>query len=302
MMEYPLLLRTFLLRTAKYFPKKEIVSVYPNNITFRYTYRDFFKRTCQLANALTACGIKRGDRVASIALNGHRHLELYFGVPCMGAVLHTANFRLPAHHLAYILNHAEDRIVFVEEDLVLFLELIKDQLKTVEKVVILSQTGQMPQTSLPNAVLYDDWIAQYPDTFDFPADLDEWSPALICYTSATTGDPKGVVYTQRGIVMHCYAVAMTLHGAEDDCILHIVPMFHANAWGAPFVAVAVGAKQVLPGRETINMEVICRVIAEEKVTFTAGVPTIWLMLYNYLEAGGKHDFSTLKGIYSGGSA
>jgi fatty-acyl-CoA synthase len=130
MMEYPLLLRTFLLRAAKYFPKKEIVSVYPNE-TFRYTYADYFRRTCQLANALKSLGIKRGDHIASLALNSHRHLELYFGVPCMGAALHTVNFRLPLHHLVYVLNHAEDKVIFIEEDLLFFIEAIKDQLKTI---------------------------------------------------------------------------------------------------------------------------------------------------------------------------
>jgi fatty-acyl-CoA synthase len=302
MMDYPLLLKTFLIRTAKFFPKKEIVSVYPNNDIFRYTYADFFKRTCQLANALASLGIKRGDRIASMALNTHRHLELYFGVPSTGAVLHTTNFRLPLHHLSYIINHAEDKVLFLEEDLLMFAEAIKDQLKTVKYYIIMSQNKKLPQTSLPNVFLYDEWISQFPDTYDFPDDLSEWDPAMMCYTSATTGDPKGVVYTHRGIVLHSYAVATMLRGTEDDCILHIVPMFHANAWGAPFVAVMGGIKQVLPGRETINMEVICKVIADEKVTFTAGVPTIWLMLYHYLEGGGWYDFSSLRYIYSGGSA
>ncbi len=300
MMDYPLLLRTFLLRAAKYFPKKEIVSVYPNEV-FRYTYGDYFKRTCRLANALKSLGIKRGDRVASVALNTHRHLELYFGVPCMGATLHTANFRLPSHHLAYVLNHAEDRVLFIEEDLLFFVEAIKDQLKTVEHFVVLSQSGKMPATSLSPIVLYDDWISAFPDSYDFPDDLSEEDPALLCYTSATTGDPKGVLYSHRGIVLHSYAVAVTLRVAEQDCVLHIVPMFHANAWGAPFGAVALGCKQVLPGREVINMEALCRIIAQEKVSFTAGVPTIWLLLLQYLENGGAHDFSSLKSIFSGGA-
>lgn len=300
MMEYPLLLRTFLLRAAKYFPKKEIVSVYPNE-TFRYTYADYFRRTCQLAHALKSLGIKRGDHVASLALNSHRHLELYFGVPCMGAALHTVNFRLPLHHLVYVLNHAEDKVIFIEEDLLFFIEAIKDQLKTINHFVILSQSGKMPQTSLSPVYLYDEWISQFPETFDFPDDLSEWAPALICYTSATTGDPKGVVYSHRGLVLHSYAVGVTLRGAEDDCILHVVPMFHANAWGIPFLGVGLGCKQVLPGREVLNMERVCKMIADEKVTFTCGVPTIWMMLYHYLENGGSHDFSSLKSIASGGA-
>ncbi|MDD5100487.1 MAG: AMP-binding protein, partial [Syntrophales bacterium] len=240
MMEYPLLLRTSLLRASMYFPKKEVVSVYPNHEIFRYTYADYFKRTCRLAHALESLGVKRGDHVASMALNTHRHLELYFGVPCVGAALHTTNFRLPLHHLAYIINHAEDKVMFVDEDLVFIVEAIKDQLKTVKHYVILSQSGKMPQTGLSPVTLYDELIDRFPDHYDFPDDLSEWDPALICYTSATTGDPKGVVYSHRGLILHSYAVGFMFRNAEEDCALHIVPMFHANAWGLPFVSVMSG--------------------------------------------------------------
>jgi fatty-acyl-CoA synthase len=301
MMDYPLLLRTFLLRTARYFGKKEVVSIFPEG-EHRYTYGDYYKRVCQLAHALKSLGIKRGDKVASLALNDHRHLELYFGVPCYGAVLHTANFRLPQNHLIYILNHAEDQVVFVDEDLLMFVELVKDQLKTVKHIVVLSHTGKKPASSIPNLIMYDELISQFPEEYDFPTDLSEWDPAMMCYTSATTGDPKGVVYSHRAIILHTFAVAVTLGASEADVILHIVPMFHANAWCAPFAAVGMGCKQVLPGREVINMEKLCRTIAKEKVTFTAGVPTIWMLLHDYLEKGGWHDFSTLKTIASGGSA
>lgn len=301
MMDYPLLLRTFLLRAAKYFPKKEVVSVFPEG-THRYTYADYYRRVCQLAHALKSLGINRGDRVASVALNDHRHLELYFGVPCYGAVLHTVNFRLPMHHLVYIINHAEDQVIFVDEDLLMFIEAAKDQLKTVKHIVVLSHTGKKPVSTIENLIMYDELIAQFPEEYDFPADLSEWDPAVICYTSATTGDPKGVVYSHRAIVLHTYAVAVTFGASEADCTLHIVPMFHCNAWCGPFAAVGAGCKQVLPGREVINMEKLCRTIAEEKVTFTAGVPTIWMLLYDYLEKGGWHDFSSFKTIASGGAA
>ena len=264
MMDYPLLLRTFLLRAAKYFPKKELVSVYPQEI-FRYTYADYFKRTCQLAHALASLGIQRGDRVASIALNNQRHMELYFAVPCMGATLHTVNFRLPMHHLIYVLNHAEDQVLFVDEDLLFFVELVKDQLKTVKHFIILSQSGQLPQTTLSPVYLYDEWISQFPDTYDFPDNLSEWDPALLCYTSATTGDPKGVVYSHRGLVLHSYAVGVTLGVAERDCILHVVPMFHANAWGLPFCCVMVGAKQVFPGPH-LDPQSLLEQMAAERVT------------------------------------
>jgi fatty-acyl-CoA synthase len=301
MMNTPLLLTSFMQYAARYFPTKEIVSVYSTG-TFRYTYADWYKRTCQLAGALQSLGIKKGDRVASFSLNNHRHMELYFGVPCMGAVLHTLNIRLSAENLVYIINHAGDRILFIDEDVYFLLEPLKDQLKTIEKYVILSQSGVMPQTTLSPVVLYDDLIRDFPETFDFPTDRDENEPCMICYTSATTGDPKGVVYSHRGLVMHSFATGVTLGVQETDCALHIVPMFHANAWGAPFACTMRGLKQVLPGRQILDMAMLCRMIADEKVTFSCGVPTIWIMLHNYLESGGAHDFSSIRYLFSGGSA
>ena len=160
----------------------------------------------------------------------------------------------------------------------------------------------MPQTTLSPVVLYDDLIKDFPETFDFPTDRDENEPCMICYTSATTGDPKGVVYSHRGLVMHSFATGVTLGIQETDCALHIVPMFHANAWGAPFACTMRGLKQVLPGRQILDMAMLCRIIAEEKVTFSCGVPTIWIMLHNYLESGGTHDFSSIRYLFSGGSA
>lgn len=301
MMDYPLLLTNFMQHAAKYFPTKEIVSVYATG-TFRYTYADWYKRTSQLAGALRSLGIKKGDRVASFSLNNHRHMELYFGVPCMGAVLHTLNIRLSAEHLIYIINHAEDRILFIDEDVYFLIEPFKDQLKTVEKYVIMSQSGLMPPTTLSPVVLYDDLIKDFPETYDFPVDRDENEPCLICYTSATTGDPKGVVYSHRGLVIHSFSTGVALGVQEKDCALHIVPMFHANAWGAPFVCTMCGMKQVLPGRQILDMAVLCRIIAEEKISFSCGVPTIWIMLHSYLENGGAHDFSSIRYLFSGGSA
>jgi len=301
MMNYPLLLTNFMQHAARYYPTKEIVSVYATG-TFRYTYADWYKRTSQLAGALCSLGIKKGDRVASFSLNNHRHMELYFGVPCMGAVLHTLNIRLSAENLVYIINHAEDRILFIDEDVYFLIEPFKDQLKTIEKYVIMSQSGVMPQTTLSPVVLYDDLIKDFPETYDFPVDRDENEPCLICYTSATTGDPKGVVYSHRGLVIHSFATGVVLGVQEKDCGLHIVPMFHANAWGAPFACTMRGLKQVLPGRQILDMATLCRIIAEEKVTFSCGVPTIWIMLHSYLESGGTHDFSSIRYLFSGGSA
>ncbi len=301
MMNTPLLLTNFMQHAAKYYPTKEIVSVYATG-TFRYTYDDWYKRTSQLAGALHSLGIKKGDRVASFSLNNHRHMELYFGVPCMGAVLHTLNIRLSVENLVYIINHAEDRILFIDEDVYFLIEPFKDQLKTIEKYVIMSQSGVMPQTTLSPVVLYDDLIKDFPETYDFPIDRDENEPCLICYTSATTGDPKGVAYSHRGLVLHSFATGVALGVQETDCSLHIVPMFHANAWGAPFACTMRGLKQVLPGRQILDMATLCRIIAEEKITFSCGVPTIWIMLHSYLESGGAHDFSSIRYLFSGGSA
>jgi fatty-acyl-CoA synthase len=300
MMNYPLLITSFMQHVAKYFAKKEIVSVYPGG-SFRYTYAQWYRRTCQLAHALKKFGIKRGERVASFSLNNQRHFELYFGVPSMGAILHTVNIRLSQEHLVYIINHAGDRILFLDEDVYFLIEPVMDKLKTVELYVILSQTNVMPQTKLAPVVLYDEWIKGHPEEYDFPYDRDENEAALICYTSATTGDPKGVVYSHRGIVLHTLAGGLTLGVREDDCILLVVPMFHANAWGAPFMS-CIGLKQVLPGRQLLDMGAICKIIADEKVTVTYGVPTIWMMLYKYLEDGGAYDFSSLRMVYSGGAA
>lgn len=301
MMDYPLLLTTFMQRAAKYFTSKELVSVYPNEV-FTYNYGEWYTRSCRLANALKSLGIKKGDRVASFALNNHRHLELYFGVPAMGAVLHTTNIRLSQEHLVYIINHAQDRVLFIDEDVYFLVEPVKDQLKTVEHYVIMSQSGKMPQTTLAPVVLYDDLIKDFPGDYDFPFNRDENDPALICYTSATTGDPKGVVYSHRALVLHSYAAGITLGAMESDCVMHVVPMFHANAWGAPFLSTGLGCKQVLPGRQILDMKALCKIISDEKVTFTCGVPTIWMMLHKYLEDGGEHDFSTLRAVFSGGSA
>ena len=301
MMDYPLLLTNFMQHAARFYPDKEIVSVYATG-TFRYTYADWYKRTSQLAGALDSLGIKKGDRVASFSLNNHRHLELYFGVPCMGAVLHTLNIRLSAENLVYIINHAEDRVLFIDEDVYFLIEPFKDQLKTVEKYVIMSQSGVMPQTTLSPVVLYDELIKDFPESYDFPINRDENDPCLICYTSATTGDPKGVVYSHRGLVLHSFVTGGVMGVQEKDCALHIVPMFHANAWGAPFACTMRGMKQVLPGRQILDMAALCRIIAEEKVSFSCGVPTIWIMLHNYLEGGGAHDFSSIRQLFSGGSA
>lgn len=301
MMEYPLLLRSMLERSKKIFPKKEVISRDYSGI-HRYTYADYYKRVCRLANVLKTLGIKEGERVGTLAWNNHRHLELYFAVPCYGAVLHTINLRLFSNQLEYVINHAEDKVIFVDQDLIPLLESISDKIKNVKHFIIMGDYKELPSTTLSPVYSYEELLAKAPDSFDFPEDLDEHSPASMCYTTATTGDPKGVIYTHRGLYLHamCVGIADSLGLSENDVILPVVPMFHVNAWGLPFASVWFGSTLVLPGARP-DPQILCDLMATEKVTLSAGVPTIWMAL---LAAYRKHkyDFSSVRGLVNGGSA
>lgn len=300
MMAFNLTLRMILERADKVFPKKEIITRDSSGI-FRYTYADFYKRTKKLANILQNLGIKKGDRVATLAWNHHRHLELYFAIPCTGAVLHTLNLRLSPEQLVYIINHAEDQAIFVDQDLVPLLESIRDQLTSVKQIVVMSEFMELNSNTLKTALSYEALMAEASEEYQFP-DLDEWDSAAMCYTTATTGNPKGVVYTHRGLVLHSYAAAIpdAIGISESDSILPFVPMFHANAWGLPFVSTWVGATQVFPGARP-QAEDICQLIQDYKVTLAAGVPTIWMATYPLWESG-KYDASSLRELICGGSA
>lgn len=301
MMNYPLTLRSLFERGEKLFPKKEIVSRSFTGI-HRYTYADYARRTRRLADALKSIGIRQGDRVATFAWNHHRHLEAYFAIPCMGAVLHTINIRLSPEHIVYIVNHAEDRALLVDEDLVPVIEKIKDRIPTVKAFIIMTDKPQLPATSLNPVYSYERFLEQGDSNFRFPEDLDENAPMGMCYTSATTGNPKGVVYSHRGIFLHSMAFGLvdTAAVSETDCVMPIVPMFHANAWGLPFTAVWMGAKQVFPGPSPTPYALL-DLIQREKVSLAAGVPTIWLGVLKALEEG-NHDVSSLRAVICGGSA
>jgi fatty-acyl-CoA synthase len=287
-MRYPLTLRELLERPRRLFPTKEIVSRTPAGL-FRYDYARFYDRVRRLAAALASLGVRRGDRVATFAWNSHRHLEAYFAVPCMGAVLHTVNIRLPADHLAHVINHAEDRVLLVDEDLLPAIQAVRERLATVERVIVLGEE-------------YEALLRDAPEVDPFPADLDEWEPAGICYSSATTGNPKGVVYAHRAIYLHSMGIAMvdSLAVSERDSVLPVVPMFHVNAWGLPFAATWMGAKQVLPGPRP-DPRALCELIQGERVTLAAGVPTVWLGVLGLLEKE-RFDLSTVTRIVCGGSA
>lgn len=296
-MRYPLTLRGLLERGRTLYPGKEIVSRMSTGFV-RHTYAQYYQRTCQLAHALTGLGVGRGDRVATFAWNHHRHLEAYFAAPCMGAVLHTVNIRLPAEHIVYLLNHAEDKVLLVDEDLLPAILPLREQFKTVQHIIVMADHPLTAEGLLD----YESLLAGQPTEFPWPEDIDEWEPAGLCYTSATTGHPKGVMYAHRAIFLHSLLLCMadTVGLSESDTVLPVVPMFHVNAWGLPFASVWMGAKQVLPGPRPHPAD-LAQLMQDEKVTLTAGVPTVWLGLLHVLEKG-DYNLSSLTRIACGGSA
>ncbi|MBO0586726.1 long-chain fatty acid--CoA ligase [Sporosarcina sp. E16_8] len=302
MMQTPLLLSSFIKRAEQYFPNKLIISRTGESTIHRIPYREFAKRTRKLADALTKLGMEHGTKVGTFAWNHHRHLEAYFGVPGTGAILHMVNIRLSPEHIAYVINHAEDEILLVDDNLFPHLEKLAPYLKTVKHYIIMGDSTEIPETSLENVHSYEALLAEASEDFVFPEDLDENTPAGMCYTSATTGNPKGVIYTHRGLVLHSYALGLAdaMGLSERDVILPVVPMFHVNAWGMPFAAVFFGTTQVLPG-PGLNPKLLLDLIEQEKVTITAGVPTIWLAVLKEQEQNPR-DLSSLRVVVSGGSA
>jgi fatty-acyl-CoA synthase len=295
--DHPLTVRHILDRMRRLYADSEVVTLREGGVT-RASYGEIAGRVDRLAGALKALGVGPADRVGTFAWNGQEHLEVYLAAPCTGAVLHTLNIRLAADQLIYIANHAEDKVVFVDDSLVETLEPLAGSFETVEHFVVM---GDGDTGSLPGAVRYEDLLAAQTDGFDYP-DLDDRSAAGLCYTSGTTGNPKGVLYSHRSTLLHASAVlyADNLGLRSTDRVLPVVPMFHANAWGLAHAAPLTGADLVMPGR-FLQGEPLARLIESERVTVAGGVPTIWLDVLGYADEH-RPDLSSLRTVACGGSA
>ena len=301
MQQTPLLMSRILGRGAVLDPDIEVVTQQTDG-THRQTLKQTWDRANQVAHALKKHGIEAGDRIGSFMWNNYYHLELYQGVPSMGAVLHTLNIRLSPADLEYIINHANDRVIFADEDLLPLLEPLWDKIPCVELLVI-CRHGEGGESTFKNQIDYDDFIDEQPTEYDWP-EIDENSPMGLCYTSGTTGKPKGVMYTNRSTYLHTLTESLTdsMGLSSLDSLLGIVPMFHAMGWGLPFAASMLGCKQVMPHRFMLP-DVFLKLMQEEGVTVSAGVPTIWQGVRATLEANpDKYDLSILSRMTCGGSA
>ncbi len=302
MMDTPLLISSIARHAEKFHGDREIVSVTMDNPRHRYTIRDAVRRSRQLANALARMGLETGDRVATIAWNDYRHLEIYYGVSGSGYVCHTINPRLFPEQLVFIINHAEDRWICTDLMFVPLLEKLLPQIPNVEGFIIMTDEAHMPDTSLPNALCYESLLAAESAEFEWPR-LDERTASALCYTSGTTGDPKGVLYDHRSTVLHAFASVApdVMNLSSCDVVLPVVPLFHVNAWGIPYSALMVGAKLVFPGPKMGDGEALYALLEEEKVTVALGVPTVWLALLQYCDQAGK-TLESLNRTVIGGAA
>ncbi|OWY37705.1 long-chain fatty acid--CoA ligase [Xenophilus sp. AP218F] len=302
MMNQPLLISDLLRHAETYHGDTEIVSRTVEGPIHRYTYRDAARRARQLANALSALGVAAGDRVGTLAWNGYRHFEIYFAVSGHGAVCHTVNPRLFAEQIAWIINHAEDRVLMFDATFLPLVAQIAGQLASVEHFVLLGDRASLPADSgVPNLVSYEDLINSHSDAYRWPS-FDENTASSLCYTSGTTGHPKGVLFSHRSTVLHAYGSALpdSFDLSARSVVMPVVPMFHVNAWGLPYSCAMNGCKLVLPGQKMDGAS-LHQLIAEEGVTVTAGVPTVWMLLLQHCQSR-QLSLAPLKRVIAGGSA
>ena len=304
MQDRPLLISSLIEHAATFHPRTEIITRLPDGSFDRTDWRGIHGQTKRVAQGLKELGIQLGDRVGTLAWNTRRHLELYFGVSGSGAVLHTINPRLFPEQLTYIINHAEDRVLFFDASLAPLVVQLAPELKSVEAYVVMCSRQDMPEMDLPNLLCYDELVSGQGGDYDWPV-FDERSASSLCYTSGTTGNPKGVLYAHRSTVIH------SLMALAPDCfnfsasqsVMLIVPMFHANAWGSPYAAAMAGCKLVLPGPH-LDGKSVYETMRDGQVTFSQGVPTVWLMLFQYLDQNPHLDPKelSLRLVGSGGAA
>jgi fatty-acyl-CoA synthase len=302
MMSQPLLISTIIKHADRYYGSNEIVSRRVEGDIHRYTYRECHERARRMANALAALGVQMGDRVGTLAWNGYRHLELYYAISGSGAVMHTINPRLHPDQIAYIANHAEDQYLFFDLTFLPLVEAFHAKCATIKGYVLMADRECMPaETKIPNLMCYEDLVANNSPDYEWPQ-FDENSASSLCYTSGTTGNPKGALYSHRSTLLHSYASAMpdALNVSARDTVLPVVPMFHVNAWGLPYSVPLTGAKMVLPG-PALDGKSLYELFEQEQVTFSAGVPTVWLGLLTYVGQN-KLKFSSFKRTVIGGSA
>ena len=301
MMQQPLLVSTLLTHAERHHGDQEIVSRRVEGDVHRQTYAELAQRSRRIANALVGQGIRAGDRVATLAWNGHRHMELYYAVSGSGAVLHTLNPRLHPDQVVWIADHAEDQVLFFDLTFLPLVEAIASRVKTIKAFVAMTSRDHMPATTtVPNLLCYEDLVDAYSPHFTWPV-FDENTASSLCYTSGTTGNPKGALYSHRSTVLHTWACALpdSLDCSSTDTILPVVPMFHVNAWGLPYVACMVGAKLVFPG-PWLDGKSLHDLFEAEGVTLSAGVPTVWQGLLAHVKANNL-AFSTMKRTVIGGS-
>src|SRR6201996_6893405 len=301
MQDWPLLCHRIIEHAAKYHGTQEIVTRSVEGPIVRTNYAEIHARALKVSQMLQRDGIKPADRVATIAWNTARHLECWYGIMGIGAICHTVNPRLFPDQIAWIINHAEDKVVLTDLTFVPILERLADKLPTVERYIVLTDKEHMPQTTLKNAVAYEEWLKQADGNFAWE-DFDENTAAAMCYTSGTTGDPKGVLYSHRSNVLHALIANSkdALGTSASDTMLPVVPLFHANSWGIAFSSPMMGTKLVMPGPKLDGASVY-ELMSTEKVTHTAGVPTVWLMLLQYMAANNL-KLPNLQFVVCGGSS